>query len=128
MFSMPIFISFTSRITVLFLTILLVRYNMIKYAYMHNIIFIFIVLATLFFVASSVKETDRSVKKINFDKLQRMLMAGKDVHKSTEFIIWHLNNAPPLILTAWDFFTFSKSSFLVCVSSLVTYILLLMNL
>lgn len=126
--SMPIFIAFTNRITVLFLSILLVSSNMTKYAFIYNIIFISIVLATLFFVASNVMKADKSVKKINLDKLQRLLIIGKDVHKSTEMIIWQLNNAPPLILTAWDFFAFSKNSFLVCVSSLVTYILLLMNL
>lgn len=126
-FNMLIFVSFISKITTLFTSIVLSASYFSLMFVSFNIIVNFAYITLIFEAAESISEYDKIAKEFSLKILEKML-TNTHVSISKIFTIWRSNNSPAFTLTAWRFFSFTRESYLSCLGTIITYSLLIKNL
>lgn len=127
-FNTLIFVCFISKITTLLASVLLSATHGQGIFSCYIIIVNFMFITIIFQAASSVSKYDTFANYLNLKSLERIFLTNTHIPLSNLITIWRLNNSPAFTLTAWEFFCFTRDSYLCCLGSLITYILLLKNL
>ena len=127
-FCFLICLAFTTKITSLLTNVLLLNKFPDNTVFIYRAFMSFSCITIIFYIASKVAETDKHAKEINLQMLERMLFITAEFPFSNAFSIWRLNTSPPFTLTVWNFFSFTRHTYLNCIGALVTYTLLLVNL
>lgn len=81
---------------------------------------------TITVLASKVKENDEAFR-IEVRELAFQLSLSKETHEFGKTLIRFIDSKPPLVLTAWGIFRFTKSFLFTSVGTLITYNLLLLQ-